>query len=104
MSTDQRKGVFGLNNGLNGLIISRSVEHNSFTWLTKPNKGRTSGHRCQFREIPDSVQIFREWLNRSVGYADSGEVYGTLCELECVRVEDYSCSADENEVINGPQP
>ena len=27
-----------------------------------------------------------------------------MCELEFARVEDYSCSADENEVINGPPP
>ena len=37
---------------------------------------------------PDSVQIFREWLNRSGGYAESGEVYCALCDLECVRLED----------------
>ena len=36
--------------------------------------------------------------------AESGEVYCVLCELECVRVEDYPCSVDENEAINGPPP
>ena len=42
--------------------------------------------------------------SRSVGDAESGEVYGTLCELEFVRVEDYPCSADEDEVIYGSPP
>ena len=58
--------------------------------------------------FPDSVKIFREWLNRSFGYVESGEVYGTkpgtLCELKFVWVEDYPCSADDNEVIYGPKP
>ena len=70
--------------------------------LKQTEPGPDIGHRCRCWEIPDSVQIFREWLHRSVGLAESDEVYGMLCEPECVRVEDYPCSADENEVINRP--
>ena len=67
--------------------------------VTQTEPGLDVGRRCRCRGIPDSIQIFQEWLNRSVVYAESGKVYDTLCELEFVRIEDYPCSAEENEVF-----